>query len=118
MVLWDTNQEKFTDHIELLRRQVFRPLGRIFPQLLKYINYNQGKSIRFTEWKLEFEPMGPDRILQDDSCSCGPLALKVMENRLCDKRDVPMNLDAIESWRTHIAQTIYEYSTDGSTLQF
>ncbi|KAL6552815.1 hypothetical protein OROHE_008179 [Orobanche hederae] len=92
MILWDSNEHKFNDHIKMLRKKALLPLRRILPQLLKHIGYYISNPVphKYTEWPLYFPLNSANKLHQRDNVSCGPLALKSMENRLIDTVDKMM----------------------------
>ncbi|KAL6552019.1 hypothetical protein OROGR_008173 [Orobanche gracilis] len=118
MILWDSNEHKFNDHIKMLRKKALLPLRRILPQLLKHIGYYISNPVphEYTEWPLYFPLNSANKLHQRDSVSCGPLALKSMENRLTDTVDKMMYKKNLPGWRAHIAETIYSYSTHEGTI--
>ncbi|KAL6495549.1 hypothetical protein OROGR_030112 [Orobanche gracilis] len=118
MILWDSNEHKFNDHIKMLRKKALLPLRRILPQLLKKIGYYISHPVphKYTEWPLYFPLNSANKLHQRDSVSCGPLALKSMENRLTDTVDKMMHKKNLPGWRAHIAETIYNYSTHERTI--
>ncbi|KAL6573105.1 hypothetical protein OROHE_002581 [Orobanche hederae] len=118
MILWDSNEHKFNDHIKMLRKKALLPLRRILPQLLKHIGYYICNPVphKYTEWPLYFPLNSANKLHQRDSVSCGPLALKSMENWLTDTVDKMMYKNNLPGWRAHIAETIYNYSTHESTI--
>ncbi|KAL6506717.1 hypothetical protein OROHE_022549 [Orobanche hederae] len=118
MILWDSNEHKFNDHIEMLIKKALLPLRRILPQLLKHIRYYICNPVphKYTEWPLYFPLNFANKLHQRDSVSCGPLALKSMENRLTDTVDKMMYKKNLPRWRAHIAETIYNYSNHESTI--
>ncbi|KAL6549417.1 hypothetical protein OROHE_008534 [Orobanche hederae] len=118
MILWDSNEHKFNDHIKMLRKKALLPLRRILPQLLKHIGYYISNPVphKYTEWPLYFPLNSANKLHQRDSVSCGPLALKSMENRLTDTVDKMMYKKNLPTWRAHIAETIYNYSTHERTI--
>ncbi|KAL6529938.1 hypothetical protein OROMI_028583 [Orobanche minor] len=118
VILWDSNEHKFNDHIRMLRKNALLPLRRIFPQLLKHIGYCNSNPVphKYTEWPLYFPLNSANKLHQRDSVSCGPLALKSMENRLADIPDKMMYKKNLPTWRAHIAEIIYNYSTHERTI--
>ncbi|KAL6529491.1 hypothetical protein OROGR_015114 [Orobanche gracilis] len=118
MILWDSNEHKFNDHIKMLRKKALLPLRRILPQLSKHIGYYISNPVphKYTEWPLYFPLNSANKLHQRDSVSCGPLALKSMENRLTDTVDKMMYKKNLLGWRAHIAETIYNYSTHEITI--
>ncbi|KAL6528130.1 hypothetical protein OROHE_015080 [Orobanche hederae] len=54
MILWDSNEHKFNDHIKMLRKKALLPLRRVLPQLLKHIGYYICNPVphKYTEWPL------------------------------------------------------------------
>ncbi|KAL6501120.1 hypothetical protein OROHE_025317 [Orobanche hederae] len=118
VILWDSNEHKFNDHIRMLRKNALLPLRRILPQLLKHIGYYNSNPVphKYTEWPLYFPLNSANKLHQRDSVSCGPLALKSMENRLADIPDKMMYKKNLPAWRAHIAETIYNYSTHERTI--
>ncbi|KAL6529489.1 hypothetical protein OROGR_015112 [Orobanche gracilis] len=118
MILWDSNEHKFNDHIKMLRKKALLPLRRILPQLLKHIGYYISKPVphKYTEWPLYFPLNSANKLHQRDSVSCGPLALKSMENRLTDTVDKMMYNKNLPGWRARISETIYNYSTHERTI--
>ncbi|KAL6584715.1 hypothetical protein OROMI_004004 [Orobanche minor] len=118
VILWDSNEHKFNDHIRMLRKNALLPLRRILPQLLKHIGYYISNPVphKYTEWPLYFPLNSANKLHQRDSVSCGPLALKSMENRPVDIPDKMMYKKNLPAWRAHIAETIYNYSTHERTI--
>ncbi|KAL6550417.1 hypothetical protein OROMI_020905 [Orobanche minor] len=118
VILWDSNEHKFNDHIRMLRKNALLPLRRIFPQLLKHIGYCNSNPVphKYTEWPFYFPLNSANKLHQRDSVSCGPLALKSMENRLADIPDKMMYKKNLPAWRAHITETIYNYSTHERTI--
>ncbi|KAL6516754.1 hypothetical protein OROHE_018042 [Orobanche hederae] len=118
VILWDSNEHKFNDHMRMLRKNALLPLCRILPQLLKHIGYCNSNPVphKYTEWPLHFPLNSANKLHQRDSVSCGPLALKSMENRLADIPDKMMYKKNLPAWRAHIAETIYNYSTHERTI--
>lgn len=116
--IWDSKQHIFQEHHYDIRRAAFKPVARIVPQVLKHMRFydNRPEDMpTFKEWLLYF----PEKnvIRQNDSESCGPLSLKYAENRLMGVVDEKMNKKDIQKYRNHIAETIYKFSTDASTIQ-
>ncbi|KAL6579203.1 hypothetical protein OROMI_009419 [Orobanche minor] len=68
------------------------------------------------KWPLYFPLNSANKLHQRDNVSCGPLALKSMENRLADIPDKMMYKKNLPAWRAHIAETIYNYSTHERTI--
>ncbi|KAL6513483.1 hypothetical protein OROGR_020969 [Orobanche gracilis] len=120
MILWDSNEHKFNDHIKMLRKKALLPLRRILPQLLKHIGYYISNPVphKYTEWPLYFPLNSANKLHQRDSVSCGPLALKSMENRLTDMVDKMMYKKNLPGWRAHISETIfYGFQSNLATLE-
>ncbi|KAL6551298.1 hypothetical protein OROMI_021786 [Orobanche minor] len=118
VILWDSNEHKFNDHIRMLRKNALLPLHRILPQLLKHMGYYISNPVphKYTEWPLYFPLNSANKLHHRDIVSCGPLALKSMENRLADIPDKMMYKKNLPSWSAHIAETIYNYSTHERTI--
>ncbi|KAL6583924.1 hypothetical protein OROMI_003213 [Orobanche minor] len=118
VILWDSNEHKFNDHIRMLRKNALLPLRRILPQLLKHIGYCNSNPVphKYREWPLYFPLNSANKLHQRDNVSCGPLALKSMENRLAHIPDKMMYKKNLPAWRAHIAETIYNYSTHERTI--
>ncbi|KAL6551056.1 hypothetical protein OROMI_021544 [Orobanche minor] len=74
------------------------------------------KLVLLIKWPLYFPLNSANKLHQRDNVSCGPLALKSMENRLADIPDKMMYKKNLPAWRAHIAETIYNYSTHERTI--
>ncbi|KAL6537795.1 hypothetical protein OROMI_025438 [Orobanche minor] len=89
----------------MLRKKALLPLRRILPQLLKHTGYYISNPVphKYTEWPLYFPLNSANKLYERDSVSCGPLALKSMENWLTDTVDKMMYKKNLPGWRAHIA---------------
>lgn len=117
--IWDSKQHIFHTHHLQLRSEAFEPVARIVPQVLKYTKFYE-RRLGVVPIYLQWEHHIPEvnRIKQDeyDSSSCGPLALLYAENRLKGVADQKMTTDDIQKYRNRIAESIFKFSTDGSTF--
>lgn len=117
--LWDSKQHIFEDIHYEIRTTAFTPVARIVPQVLKYMRFydnRPGVKPTYSQWPLSFPVQNV--IKQSDSESCGPIALKYAVCLLQGVAVKKMTKKDVQEWRNHIAECIYNFSTDGSTIEF
>ncbi|KAL6578465.1 hypothetical protein OROMI_010793 [Orobanche minor] len=114
--LYDSMAWKFDYHHICNRRDVFLPMTRIVPQILKRIGYyelHRVKKPRLAQWDLCFPSPKKNNYKQNDSTNCGLYALKYVEH-LISRTSLPKCLKTERDlllYRAHIARTIYAHST-------
>ncbi|KAL6540692.1 hypothetical protein OROMI_024575 [Orobanche minor] len=114
--LYDSMAWKFDYHHVCNRRDVFLPMTRIVPQILKRIGYyelHRVKKPRLSQWDLCFPSPKKNTFKQNDSTNCGLYALKYVEH-LISRTSIPKSLKTERDlilYRAHIARTIYAHST-------
>ncbi|KAL6540468.1 hypothetical protein OROMI_024351 [Orobanche minor] len=114
--LYDSMAWKFDYHHVCNRRDVFLPMTRIVPQILKRIGYyelHRVKKPRLAQWDLCFPSPKKNTYKQNDSTNCGLYALKYVEH-LISRTSLPKSLKTERDlilYRAHIARTIYAHST-------
>ncbi|KAL6507805.1 hypothetical protein OROGR_024000 [Orobanche gracilis] len=114
--LYDSMAWKFDYHHVCNRRDVFLPMTRIVPQILKRIRYyelHRVKKPQFAQWDLCFPSPNKNIFKQNDSTNCGLYALKYVEH-LISRTSIPKCLKTERDlilYRAHIARTIYAHST-------
>ncbi|KAL6548216.1 hypothetical protein OROGR_008637 [Orobanche gracilis] len=114
--LYDSMAWKFDYHHVCNRRDVFLPMTRIVPQILKRIGYyelHRVKKTQFAQWDLCFPSPKKNTFKQNDSTNCGLYALKYVEH-LISRTSIPKSLKTERDlilYRAHIARTIYAHST-------
>ncbi|KAL6518016.1 hypothetical protein OROMI_033717 [Orobanche minor] len=114
--LYDSMAWKFDYHHVSNRRDVFLPMTRIVPQILKRIGYyelHRVKKPRLAQWDLCFPSPKKNTYKQNDSTNCGLYALKYVEH-LISRTSLPKSLKTerdLIMYRAHIARTIYAHST-------
>lgn len=95
------------------------PLSRVFPQIMKAIQYYESQKIknpRYTQWEVCFLPANSKNAYkqkQTDSVSSPLYSLKQVERTIA-KTPGPKGLNNIvdlDFYRYHIARTIYGFST-------
>ncbi|KAL6577294.1 hypothetical protein OROMI_011570 [Orobanche minor] len=113
--LYDSMTWKFDYHHVCSRRDVFLPMTRIVPQILKRIGYyelHRVKKPQFAQWDLCFPSPKKNIFKQNDSTNCGLYALKYVEH-LISRTSIPKSLKTERDlilYRAHIARTIYAHS--------
>ncbi|KAL6577360.1 hypothetical protein OROMI_011636 [Orobanche minor] len=119
--LYDSMAWKFDYHYICNRRDVFLPMMRIVPQILKRIGYfdrHRVKSPQLAQWELCFPSPKKNSFKQMDSANCGLYALKYVE-QLISKTKMPKSLKTdreLIMYRDHIARSIYAHSTAEPTV--
>ncbi|KAL6501094.1 hypothetical protein OROHE_025291 [Orobanche hederae] len=119
--LYDSMAWKFDYHHICNRRNVFLPMMRIVPQILKRIGYfdrHRVKSPQLAQWELCFPSPKKNSFKQMDSANCGLYALKYVE-QLISKTQMPKSLKTERElilYRDHIARSIYAHSTAEPTV--
>ncbi|KAL6559044.1 hypothetical protein OROHE_006413 [Orobanche hederae] len=119
--LYDSMAWKFDYHHICNRRDVFLPMMRIVPQILKRIGYfdrHRVKSPQLAQWELCFPSPKKNSFNQIDSANCGLYALKYVE-QLISKTKMPKSLKTDRElilYRDHIARSIYAHSTEEPTV--
>ncbi|KAL6541115.1 hypothetical protein OROMI_024998 [Orobanche minor] len=119
--LYDSMAWKFDYHHICNRREVFLPMMRIVPQILKRIGYfdrHRVKSPQLAQWELCFPSPKKNSFKQMDSANCGLYALKYVE-QLISKTKMPKSLKTDRElilYRDHIARSIYAHSTTEPTV--
>ncbi|KAL6574247.1 hypothetical protein OROHE_001151 [Orobanche hederae] len=119
--LYDSMAWKFDYHHICNRRDVFLPMMRIVPQILKRIGYfdrHRVKSPQLAQWELCFPSPKKNSFKQMDSANCGLYALKYVE-QLISKTKMPKSLKRDRElilYRDHIARSIYAHSTAEPTV--
>ncbi|KAL6565322.1 hypothetical protein OROGR_002273 [Orobanche gracilis] len=114
--LYDFMAWKFDYHHVCNRRDVFLPMTRIVPQILKRIGYyelHRVKKPQFAQWDLCFPSPKKNTFKQNDSTNCGLYALKYVEH-LISRTSIPKSLKTERDlilYRAQIARTIYAHST-------
>ncbi|KAL6526211.1 hypothetical protein OROMI_029851 [Orobanche minor] len=114
--LYDSMAWKFDYHHVCNRRDVFLPMTRIVPQILKRIGYYELHRVnkpRLAQWDLCFPSPKKNNYKQNDSTNCGLYALKYVEH-LISRTSLPKCLKTERDlllYRAHIARTIYAHST-------
>ncbi|KAL6540480.1 hypothetical protein OROMI_024363 [Orobanche minor] len=114
--LYDSMAWKFDYHHVCNRRDVFLPMTRIVPQILKRIGYyelHRVKKPQLAQWDLCFPSPKKNTFKQNDSTNCGLYALKYVEH-LISRTSIPKSLKTERDlilYRAHIARTIYAHST-------
>ncbi|KAL6581227.1 hypothetical protein OROMI_007150 [Orobanche minor] len=114
--LYDSMAWKFDYHHVCNRRDVFMPMTRIVPQILKRIGYyelHRAKKPQFAQWDLCFPSPKKNIFKQNDSTNCGLYALKYVEH-LISRTSIPKSLKTERDlilYRPHIARTICAHST-------
>ncbi|KAL6577451.1 hypothetical protein OROMI_011727 [Orobanche minor] len=114
--LYDSMAWKFDYHHVCNRRDVFLPMTRVVPQILKRIGYyelHRVKKTRLAQWDLCFPSPKKNTFKQNDSTNCGLYALKYVEH-LISRTSIPKSLKTERDlilYRAHIARTIYAHST-------
>ncbi|KAL6551277.1 hypothetical protein OROMI_021765 [Orobanche minor] len=117
LVLYDSFQWIFEDHHITNRKDIFLPIARLLPQILKEIGYFEHHRIKkpiLTQWELTLPPKTKNPFKQEGDVKCGLYALKYVEHIL-SSTPLPKHLrneqDA-HNYRDHVARTIYAHSTD------
>ncbi|KAL6571363.1 hypothetical protein OROHE_003006 [Orobanche hederae] len=119
--LYDSMAWKFDYHHICNRRDVFLPMMRVVPQILKRIGYfdrHRVKSPQLAQWELCFPSPKENSFKQMDSANCGLYALKYVE-QLISKTKMPKSLKTDRElilYRDHIARSIYAHSTAEPTV--
>ncbi|KAL6567801.1 hypothetical protein OROGR_001469 [Orobanche gracilis] len=114
--LYDSMAWKFDYHHVRNRKDVFLPMTRIVPQILKRIGYyelHRVKKPQFAQWDLCFPSPKKNTFKQNDSTNCGLYALKYVEH-LISRTSIPKSLKTERDlilYRAQIARTIYAHST-------
>ncbi|KAL6555230.1 hypothetical protein OROGR_006488 [Orobanche gracilis] len=114
--LYDSMAWKFDYHHVCNRRDVFLPMTRIVPQILKRIGYyelHRVKKPQFAQWDLCFPSPKKNTFKQNDSTNCGLYALKYIEH-LISRTSIPKSVKTERDlilYRAQIARTIYAHST-------
>ncbi|KAL6532201.1 hypothetical protein OROGR_014171 [Orobanche gracilis] len=114
--LYDSMAWKFDYHHVCNRRDVFLPMTRIVPQILKRIGYyelHRVKKPQFAQCDLCFPSPKKNTFKQNDSTNCGLYALKYVEH-LISRTSIPKSLKTERDlilYRAQISRTIYAHST-------
>ncbi|KAL6566311.1 hypothetical protein OROGR_001926 [Orobanche gracilis] len=114
--LYDSMAWKFDYHHVCNIRDVFLPMTRIVPQILKRIGYyelHRVKKPQFAQWDLCFPSPKKNTFKQNDSTNCGLYALKYVEH-LISRTSIPKSLKTERDlilYRANITRTIYAHST-------
>lgn len=101
------------------KRQFFVPFARILPQVLKYVQFYGARpdlNPTYTEWPIMHTGEG-NPYIQQDGVSCGVYALKYAEAILTGKMEQPFDMEDLKKYRKQLSETIYNFSTDESTIQ-
>ncbi|KAH6780439.1 hypothetical protein C2S52_011676 [Perilla frutescens var. hirtella] len=119
IAFYDSTWHNWTKEIRQSRINFFAPLTRILPQLLKYCGYwdcRKDLQPKYTEWKMKIvERAGVYK--QNDGVNCGLYALKFVE-MLMTNTIMPQPTDKeMEGYRSHMAHTVFRFSTDENTLR-
>ncbi|KAL6558385.1 hypothetical protein OROMI_018735 [Orobanche minor] len=115
--LYDSMAWKFDYHHICNRRDVFLPMMRIVPQILKRIGYFD-RHPQLAQWELCFPSPKKNSFKQMNSANCGLYALKYVE-QLISKTKMPKSLKTDRElilYRDHIARSIYAHSTAEPTV--
>lgn len=118
ITIYDSNQKKWTPKIKRQRKTFFIPLLCILPQVLKFCGFWNCRTKlkpKFTQWTFTC-PDDDSLYVQEDSTSCGLFALKFVEAIILGNITRALNTKYIAAYRTHLAKTIFAWSTDSSTL--
>lgn len=119
IMVYDSKQHTFEEIDYEDSRQIFVPLARILPQVLRYSGfYDARKDVKpcLTQWNV-LHPSKGNHYMQDDTKSCGAYALKYVEAILKGKMETGFDDKEAKKYRTNVAMTIYGFSTDEDTLE-
>ncbi|KAL6530954.1 hypothetical protein OROHE_014436 [Orobanche hederae] len=117
LVLYDSFQWIFEDHNITNRKDIFLPIARLLPQILKEIGYFEHHRIKkpiLTQWELTLPHKTKNPFKQQGDVKCGLYALKYVEHILSSTplaKHLRNELDA-HNYRDHVARTIYAHNTD------
>lgn len=118
IMIYDSNQHTLETNDFEERRQFFIPLSRILPQVLKYAGfYDARPEVRpcLTQWRVE-HPEGDNLYMQNNNENCVAYALKYVEAILTGKIEERFDAKELKKYRTHLSKSVYNFSTDESTL--
>lgn len=119
IVLYDSLQPDYQESDYEQRKAYFTPLARIVPQILKYIGYYDCRrefKPKWKQWNIYFPMKDENPYTQCDGKSCGSFALKYVEMILTKTYELPFDKEAVKAYRLHVAQSIFNFSTDDSTI--
>ncbi|KAH6756685.1 hypothetical protein C2S53_001087 [Perilla frutescens var. hirtella] len=112
------SRHNWAKQIRQSRINYFTPLTHILPQLLKYCGFwdcRQDLQAKYTHWKIK-TVKGDGIYKQTDGVSCGVYELKFVEMLMSNSRMPQPTDNELEAYRSHVAYTIFRFSTDENTL--